>query len=268
VAQVQTVVFHEPKAGSTEAEWEDGAGHHPGDPATGRSARCIVVDGATEAYDSIRWVNQLVDSFLGVQRVGGAPALTAGSMDEWFGVMQDRWVDDAPATFATIFEERKFHDQGSFATLLGCDIHGLGGPRPHWSSVALGDTVLFHVRGTQVLAQFPALVADDFGLNPDGVFTQPSERERMRTRLRHAEGGLEIGDRLFLATDAIAEWMVKAGRSDGEQLWATLCRLDHPALFQRIVWERRRAGAMKDDDVTLMRVQVTQSDPDLLVVCH
>jgi hypothetical protein len=267
MSQAQTVVFHEPKAGSTDEEWEDGAGHDPGDPAAGRNARCIVVDGATEAYDSIRWVGQLVDSFLGLEPVGGAPALTAPAMDEWFGRMQDRWAQDAPATFANLFEERKFREDGSFATLLGCEIGGLGGPRPRWSAVALGDTVLFHVRGRRVLAQFPPLAAGDFGLNPDGVFTQPAARGRMRAKLGHAAGALAVGDHLFLATDAFAEWMIRADRADPD-LWPTLGGLHHPTLFRRIVADRRRAGEMKNDDVTLMRVDVTDSDPDLLAVCQ
>src|SRR5215468_4553031 len=140
------VAFHEAKAGSAAEEWEDGAGLDPGDPVTGRNARCVVADGATEAYDSIRWVSQLVDSFLGIHPTGGAPELTESGMSEWFELMQDRWVQDAPATFANIFEERKFREEGSFATILGCEIRDLGGPRPCWSAVALGDTVLFHVR--------------------------------------------------------------------------------------------------------------------------
>jgi hypothetical protein len=266
MSQLHVVVFHEAKAGSAAEEWEDGAGHDPGDPVTGRNARCIVVDGATEAYDSIRWVGQLVDSFLGIHPAGSAPALTARAMDQWFGLMQDRWTQNAPAVFANVFEERKFREDGSFATLLGCEIYGLGGPRPRWSAVALGDTVLFHVRGTRVLAQFPALAAEDFGLDPDGVFTQPSARDRMRARLSHADGSLAVGDRLFLATDALAQWMVRAGRSDAGILWRTLGRLDHPELFRRIVADHRRAGEMKNDDVTLMRVEITDSEPELLVV--
>jgi len=268
MSHVQTVVFHLAKDGSADEEWEDGAGHDPGDPASGRNPRCIVVDGATEAYDSIRWVGQLVDSFLGIHSVGGRPALTDRAMDEWFGLMQDRWVQTAPTTFGSIFEERKFREDGSFATFLGCEIADLGGPRPHWRAVALGDAVLFHVRGTRVLTQFPALAAEDFGLNPDGVFTQPSARDRMRARLSHAGGPLAVGDRLFLATDAFAEWIVRASRSDADQLWRTLGRLDHPVLFRRLVANHRHAGEMKNDDVTLMRVEITDSEPEMLGVCQ
>ena len=264
----EMVVFHEAKVGSADHEWEDGAGYDAGDPAAGRDARCIVVDGATEAYDSIRWVGQLVESFVGVDPAGGTPALTADAMDEWIGLMQDRWQANAPITFRTIFEERKFYQDGSFATLLGCEIRGLSGVRPSWRAVGLGDTVLFHVRGSELVAQFPELAAEDFGLDPDGVSTQPSTRDWMRSRLASASGQLAVGDRLFLATDALANWMVRTIRADAEWLWRVLDDLQDPMAFSRDIAGRRRTGEMKNDDVTLMRVEITDSGPDYLVVCE
>jgi hypothetical protein len=261
-------VFQEAKVGSADHEWEDGAGWDAGDPAADRDARCIVVDGATEAYDAIRWVGQLVRSFLGADAAGDGPALTRDGMAAWFGRMQDRWQATAPTTFGSIFEERKFHQDGSFATLLGCQISGLRGARPSWLAFALGDTVLFHVRGTGLVAQFPPLEADDFGLDPDGVSTQPSTRDRMRTALASASGELAVGDRLYLATDALANWMVRAADADGTWLWRTLDDLRDPATFRRTVADRRRSGEMKNDDVTLMRVEITDSEPDYLVVCE
>lgn len=264
MAQAQMVVFWDPKLGSTEAEWEDCAGHDSGGVGSG-TARCIVVDGATEAYDSVRWVRQLVGSFLGLR--DPAPGLGAEQIDGWIARMQQQWVDEAPATFATIFEERKFHDDGSFATMLGCELDGLAGPTPGWSAVALGDTVLFHVRGGRLVAQFPPLRPGDFGLNPEGVFTKPETRDRMRANLLQARGRLEVGDLLFVATDAFAEWVVRtAAGPDGATLWALLARLDDPAFFARMVADRRAAGEMKNDDVTLLRAEITPSDPDLLVV--
>jgi hypothetical protein len=262
------VLFHEPKLGSSEAEWEDGAGFDPGEPTAGRSPRCVVVDGATEAYDAIRWVSYLVESFLGPSPTGGRPTLTPEDMDQWFGQLQHRWVDEAPDQFGTIFEERKFHEQGSFATFLGCEIRGLDGARPSWAAVALGDTVLFHVRDADVVEQFPKLEPEDFGLNPDGVFTQPASRERMRSRLAFAQGRLRTGDRLYLATDAFAAWMVAEARADGARLWHLVDRLNHPAVFRRLVQACRYDGELKDDDVTLMRVEINESDPSLLVVCQ
>lgn len=268
MSYAQMVVFHRPKIGSSAAEWEDGAGYDPGDPASSRNARCIVVDGATEAYDSIRWVGQLVESFLGAETVGGSPALTDQGMDEWFGLMQQRWLDRAPATFANIFEERKFHQDGSFATLLACEIADLDGPRPRFTAVALGDAVLFHVRGGQLITQFPEMEAGDFGLDPDGVFTQPSQRDRMRAGLRHIEQVLEVGDRLFLATDAVASWIVRSTATNGQAVWSTLDEIVHPRQFDSLASEQLESGRMKNDDLTLLRVQIAEHSPELLLVCQ
>lgn len=268
MSYAQMVAFHRPKVGSSAAEWEDCAGYDPGDPASGRNARCIVMDGATEAYDSIRWVGQLVESFLGEDPVGGWPGLTEQDMDDWFGLMQQRWLDRAPTTFVNIFEERKFHHDGSFATLLACEIAELRGRRPRLTAVALGDAVLFHVRGGRLITQFPPMAAGDFGLDPDGMFTQPSQRARMRARLRRIEQVLEVGDRLFLATDSVALWIVRRMATDGQALWSTLDEIVHPQQFDRLVSEQLERGRMKNDDLTLLRVQINEYPPDLLLVCQ
>jgi hypothetical protein len=257
----QSVLYHRPKARATEAEWEDRGGYAT--LADGTS-RFVVVDGATEAYDTQRWVHQLVSSFLGVD--GPPPDLSPDGLDRWIGDMQQRWLDEAPAQFASIFEERKFRDEGSFATFLGCDVHGLGGPRPYWKAATLGDAVLFHVRAARVVGQVPALSAEDFGINPDGLFTKPEARNRMRAALKISTGKLQLGDALYLATDALAAWLAERSAIDGGQCWQELAALEHPAEFQRFVAIERNSRRMKNDDITLLRVQIARGAAGVLVV--
>jgi hypothetical protein len=259
---LQTVVFHEPKAGAPDYEWEDCAGHLAADPRTGSPARLVVVDGATEAYDAIGWVGQLVGSFVGPD---GPAALKPDELDDWFGRMQERWVDER-SSFDSVFEEHKFHTEGSFATFLGCDIHGLDRAAPHWYGVALGDAVLFHVRAGQLVAQLPDISAEAFGISPKGVFTQPSQRPRMRDGLEFDDRELEAGDVLFLTTDALAHWLLSAAEA-GRACWQTVAGIDHPRDFRRWVVEQRGLG-MTNDDVTMLRAEVTASDVDVLVLCR
>ncbi|SDD47764.1 hypothetical protein SAMN05660690_4312 [Geodermatophilus telluris] len=261
---VELVAFAVAKAGSADAEWEDGTGYDPGDPRTGRPARLVVADGATEAYDAAHWVGQLVDAFLAPD--GRAPALDPAGLDAWFGRQQQVWAG-APRAFATVFEEHKFLESGSFATFLGCEVHGLGGPEPRWVAAALGDTVLFHVRDGRVLAQVPDLAAEDFGVTPDGVSTQPGQRARMRGALRTRDGALRVGDCLLLATDALAEWVVRAVR-DGDARWRELTSVDHPQVFRDLVDRLRAAGDVRNDDVTLLRAHVTPTEAGVLVICR
>jgi len=263
----QMVIFHRPKAGSTAVEWEDGAGFDPGDARSGRNPRCGVFDGATDSYDSIRWVGQLVESFLGLEPEG-RPDLDGPGMDAWFGRLQQQWLDRAPVTFASIFEERKFKEQGSFATLLGCEFGALDSDHPRWWAVALGDAVLFHLREGRLVEEFPPMATGDFGIDPDGVFTQPSQRARMRAGLRFATGHLANGDRLLLCTDALAAWAVQAASGPGPDPWKTLVAIDHPSDFRALVDEELGARRLKNDDVTLLRVSISDTPATVLVVCQ
>jgi hypothetical protein len=263
--QARMVTFWAEKDGSAPHEWEDGALGDIGDPQHGRNPRFVIADGATEAYDSIRWAEQLVTSF--ANRDGTAPELNPPSIERWLEAVQQAWVAAAPPQFANIFEEHKFAE-GSFATLLGCELRDIDGPAPSWKAVALGDAVLFHVRQGGLLLHFPPLTHGDFGLNPDGVHTGPAALPTMMQRISFAEHEVQAGDRLFLATDALADWILHTRERAGEErLWNFLSRIGHPDTFCRFIADSRAGGAMKNDDVTLMRVLVTESDPDHVMVC-
>jgi hypothetical protein len=265
--QIQMVTFSEPKAGNSPREWQDGACGG----STRTSGRFIVVDGATGAYDTLRWVDQLVTSFMPPEGPAGGPALEPAALRAWFAGQQDRWAAERPA-FDNIIEERKFAEVGSFATMLGLEISGLDSAEPAWRAAALGDTVLFHVRADRLLTVFPPLGPDDFGSLPDGVHTQRSSLDRMTERLRLAGGVLAAGDLLFAATDAMAQWILRVIRFGEEKVWQALGGLVHPAVFARFVADQRReadgARRMKNDDVTLMRLRMLARQPSVLLACR
>ena len=277
--QIQMVTFSTAKDGNAPSEWQDGAsgGVIPDGTGAPHRARFIVLDGATTAYDPVRWVDQLVRSFApqtdGTDGDAGArgPRLEPAAMRAWFAEMQDRWAKDV-RDFDSIIEERKFAEVGSFATLLGFEIYGLDGPEPYWRAVALGDTVLFHVRAAQLLATFPPMGPEDFGTLPDGVHTSPASLDKMTERLLLGGGVLEAGDFLFAATDAMAQWILRTIQRGEAKVWDTLTTLAHPDVFARLVADQRReqdgSKRMKNDDVTLMRLRMLDSQPAYLLACR
>lgn len=192
-------------------------------------------------------------------------------MRDWFVRMQERWAAE-PRSFGSIIEERKFAEVGSFATLLGFEITGLDGPEPSWRAVALGDTVLFHVRDSRAIAVFPAMGPDDFGTLPDGVHTLPAKLGRMTERLRFGHGALRAGDFLFVATDAMAQWILRAITREETKVWDVLGSLAHPGVFARLVADQRReqdgAKRLKNDDVTLLRLRMLAGQPAFLLACR
>jgi hypothetical protein len=271
--QIQVVTFSEPKAGNLPVEWQDGAGGGVVGDGTG-TARFIVLDGATQAYDPLRWVDQLVTSFVspgGDDPGAGGPRLEPSAMRAWFAAMQDQWIADVRA-FDSIIEERKFTEVGSFATLLGFELSGLDGPEPFWRAVALGDTVLFHVRAGRLITTFPPMGPEDFGTLPDGVHTLRSSLDRMTSRLLVGGGILAADEFLFVATDAMAHWILRAVGREEKRVWDTLGGLAHPDVFARFVEDQRReqdsAKRMKNDDVTLMRLRMLAGQPAFLLACR
>jgi hypothetical protein len=277
--QIQMVTFSAAKDGNAPGEWQDGAsgGVIPDGTGAPHRARFVVLDGATTAYDPVRWVDQLVRSFApppgGPAGSEGAqgPRLEPAAMRAWFAEMQDRWAKDV-RDFDSIIEERKFAEVGSFATLLGFEIYGLDGPEPYWRAVALGDTVLFHVRAGRLIATFPPLGPEDFGTLPDGVHTLPASLDKMTERLLLGGGVLEAGDFLFAATDAMAQWILRTVARGEAKVWDTLTTLAHPDVFAQLVADQRKeqdgSKRLKNDDVTLMRLRMLDSPPAYLLACR
>jgi hypothetical protein len=268
--QVQLVVFSAPKEGYAPYEWEDGAcgGVLSDGSGTGPShGRFIVVDGATEAWETRRWVDQLVTSFMPPNLPGGVsqPDLERRAMSAWIQRMQGCWLAEIPAP--TDYIEQQKIRQGSLATFLGGQLTGLNGASPSWRAAALGDTVLFHVRNDRLLTHFPPLGSADFGLAPEGISTRPEYLPKMSDRMLFQHGRLAPGDTLYAATDAFAKWLMVNEERHDEALWPMLDSLVHPAVFDRLVDEQRTAGALEDDDITLMRIRFLPGRPSSLVVC-
>lgn len=255
------VVFSAAKQGNDPWEWEDGAAAAPEDP-NGRGPRFAMADGATEGFGSTRWAMRLVEGF-----VEADVELTERSLLGWASRAQDEWRHDPLLSGASGLELYKLDSVGAFATFLGCEFVDLRGRRPRWRAVALGDTVLFHVRHHRLIAQFPDISVDDFGVNPEGVPTARAALPDVIGQLRFAEGDLAPGDLVYLATDALAHWMVRECRNDEKELWSVLAGLNHPERFRTLVDDRRTAREMTNDDVTLMRISVAATWPDQLVVC-
>jgi hypothetical protein len=271
------VVFYGAKEGYALSEWEDGAMGESFRRKRSTSLalfRFVVTDGATETYAARQWVDLLIGSFMSPDRTGpanghgaaGWPDIDRVSLSAWFRAMQEQWWAAAPAASDTI-EQLKLN-QGTLATFVGGQLVGLDTMSPRWEAAALGDSVLFHVRNAHLVDQVPPLRSADFDTTPEGVNTRPERLDRMSRELLLRDGSLAPGDTIFVATDAFAKWMITRLEARDEALWPRLSELDHPIVFDKLVAAERRAGTMKDDDVTLMRIRLLEQPPSTVLVCQ
>jgi hypothetical protein len=89
----------------------------------------------------------------------------------------------------------------------------------------------------------------------------------MMRHLSFGRGPLRAGDLLFVATDAMAHWMLQQAAIDQRALWTVLTEVDHETTFTELVADQRRGGRLRNDDVTLLRIRIADAPPERLVVC-
>ena len=228
--------FVVPKAGHTADECEDAV------VCNSAAGRFAVADGASESIYAGEWARFLCEAFI------ADPAAPDG-MGPWVGVAQKRWRAHVHGQPAPWHVAEKLED-GAFATFLGLAVEP-----GRFRVVATGDTCLFLIRGDTLQRAFPIEAAGQFGTRPDLI----GSRQRGRVRGVGHKGPIEAGDRLWLMTDALAEWFLiehEAARAP----WRELAALTDDG-FPEWVADRRTAGQLKNDDVTLVEIELPAEGP-------
>jgi hypothetical protein len=242
-AAVRRVVKH----GNADDEMEDACRL---DVARGRFA---IADGATESSFADLWARLLVCGF-----VAQPPGLTP-DWETWLPELQQAWQSDVGARSLPWYAADKAAI-GGFSTLLGLVLEN----DHRWYGLAVGDSCLFQVRGKRLVVAFPVSRAADFNLRPPLIGSRrPGAELRRDGMARVVTGQWRVRDRFFLMTDALACWLLKqtSRQRIAPAALALLLDSDHDA-FDRQIQTLRDQGALKNDDVTLVHLQVTGTTSD------
>ena len=95
-------------------------------------------------------------------------------------------------------------------------------------ALAVGDTCLFHIRDRKLLSVFPLCRSADFVCSPWLIGSRGFTGEMMAGRELRCAGEFQAGDRLWLMTDALAQWFLRRTEAGGEP-WAEVeARLASP----------------------------------------
>lgn len=244
--------FSVPKAGNSEAENDDG--HYPQGPLESRADvfRCAVADGATESSFS----GPLARSLANFYRLG---RLTPKLWDHSISTLRARWTRQISAKPLPWYAQEKV-EHGAFAALVGLTIRGVPvhGNDGTWNATAVGDCCLAHVRGDRILHQFPLDHAVEFNSRPYLIASRADRNVDLATHIRTASGKWHVDDTFFLMSDALACWFSQE-REKGLQPWTVLRDIDtegDQTDFNHLIESLRSAGKIKNDDVTLVRIDV------------
>lgn len=242
--------FHVPKHGNAEGEYEDAYYPARASHRSVKSFRCAVADGATESTFAREWAQILVRGFgRGRLRFGRMRQLWSRSVKGRSGGATAPWYIGAKMR------------QGAYAAFVGLILRDGGNDRPGglWRALAAGDSCLFHVRSDKLLAHGPMQRSADFNSSPRLLSTSSAG-----TLLRGGDpvtvltGEWRPRDAFYLATDALAAWLL-AEHEQGRAPWELVRELGDDgsaAPFDLIVEQLRSEHGMKNDDTTLLRVEV------------
>jgi hypothetical protein len=233
-----------PKEGGARASNEDrmaasAARHGP--------LRVAIADGATSAYRAGEWGELLVKAWVrGDLRSG----LSNTRVSDRLAMLAEQWwATEAPPSEAPWYVQEKA-ERGGFAALLGVELQRAG-PTWKWQALAVGDCNLFLVRDCAMVESFPVRRSHAFGSIPPLVSSTRAIARSLRVR---RTGFLSAGDSLFLASDALAAWMLRA-TEHGSSPWgaARQAARSGPAFASWI--ETLRRADLNDDDTTLIVVE-------------
>jgi len=245
--------FWAPKQGNEDSEYEDSFWPRKSIERRATCFRCAVADGATETSYSGIWAKQLVRYWC-----KNCPA-TAFDPDG-FRNLQQRWSTIVRRRPLPWYAEEKAR-QGAFAAILGLvfyddvDREGSGG---HWQAVAVGDSCLVQMRDEEVLVRFPLADWAAFTNRPHLLSSNPAHTGRVVDHVRNMDGTWQAGDAFYLMTDALACWFMRE-IEEGRTPWRVLRDLntsDEVKPFREWVETLRTEGAIRNDDVTLLRVDI------------
>jgi hypothetical protein len=233
-----------PKLGHTDEEYEDA---WAADPASGRFA---VADGASESSFAALWARLLTEGFLAARR----PRDLAGWLDE----ARQGWSAAVMGLELPWYAEIK-RDEGAFATLLGLRIRRPTRSRAgRWQAVAVGDSCLVRVRNRRSVGTFPLRHSSNFGNQPALL----GSRSRTVPPAQRCSGSLQPGDRLFLMTDALAQWFMRSheqGARPWEEMTPLLSSAQPEAAFASWIDGLRSGGVLHNDDVTLLSIELASA---------
>ncbi|MEM2889837.1 MAG: protein phosphatase 2C domain-containing protein [Candidatus Hadarchaeum sp.] len=244
--------FWAPRGGNVDSEYEDAVWPESAVEGQATSFRFAVADGATEASYSGIWAKELVHYFC--HDSSDAPFEGGG-----FRRLQERWSEKVSRRPSPWYAEEKIR-LGAFAAILGLTLYeGVGQNGGNWKAVAIGDSCLVQVRGEEVLARFPLADSAAFSNRPHLLSSNPAHNSHIVAHLRTIDGTWQPGDAFYLMTDALASWFMRE-LEEGQTPWRILRDFDtqdEVKPFREWVESLRAQRAIRNDDVTLLRVDIT-----------
>lgn len=227
------------------------------------SLRVVVTDGATESLLAGPWAAKLAASF-GIaagptKSKSGFVSAYQTAVTDWGEELaryrSDREARDAPIQW---FEEPGLA-KGAYSTIIVVDFfEDSPSSASKWRAMAIGDSCLFQVRNERLHACFPIQDEAAFSYHPPLLSSRGTDSSVVARHLVKISGTWQQDDSFYVVTDALAAWFLRSVEA-GDKPWSPLRDLDTVDFlvdFGTWVNARRDEGSLRDDDTTLVRIDL------------
>ncbi len=219
-----------------------------GDCIKGSFFQCAVADGATRSNYSRIFADSLVKVSTNTEKQAELPDVIQKARQQWYQTL----VQMEPSRM----DVEKMKD-GAYSTILWLKFFPEGTDRFHttntWRAQAIGDTCLFQFRKECPIQILPVRKSTDFSNHPPLIGSGHSRLEFMGEW--EYSGSWESGDDFFIATDALAKWMleqVEIGKKPDLTLKQRLAKKNNLTDFDQWIQSLRAQKEIRDDDTTVV----------------
>jgi hypothetical protein len=212
-----------------------------------------ICDGVSSTLFSGRWAGILAKAV-----VADPPNVNDPErLEAWLKGTREAWSRSIDENALAWHQKPKLLD-GAGTTLLWVRVTTLPGPdrvaRPYQLyCYSIGDCCLFHIRGGQILQNFPVQESSRFEENPQVIRSVYKRGEVVAFEAMETQ--CNPGDLLMLCTDAIAAWTMRqleTGASlDWEAFWHT-----SDEQWQQWLMALRQDNQIRYDDSTLVVLRI------------
>lgn len=229
------------------------------DPARGLFA---LADGAGTTLFSNIWARVLVRCFLQVPLLSN----DAFEVEWWIRQAQQQYQQEVPSLSTSSWNARqKAHQQGGYATLATLRVRKHDEQSIDLECLTIGDScLLLRKAGANSLQTFPYTRPEDFDAAPICFPARAALFDRSFHQCLVHNYTLAAGDQALLATDAVARWIMSAGKAsynDASEAFQAITE-QTPRSWPTFIEECRQKGMMDDDSTALLLSFTTEAGQD------
>lgn len=204
----------------------------------------VISDGASESYDSKKWADLIVQKYTKDSLIS----------KEWFFELQDNYHSSIDFQNLSWSKQASF-ERGSFATLLGLKELSLG----QIEITAIGDCECFVLeKDLNIKAAIPYEHSLDFENRPQLISTRSEFNSFLEKNPLTQVVTIDNEDTILLMSDALACWTLRSMEEDDDK-WKLLLSISNEIELSELITSERSKRSMKVDDVTFVKLQITET---------